>query len=58
VEDLPKINERMKSTRNMKNRIFAIDVAPAATPPNPNIAAIMAITRKIIVQRNIKKDFG
>ena len=27
--------------------------APAAIPPKPSIAAMMAITRKVIVQRNI-----
>jgi hypothetical protein len=27
--------------------------APAATPPKPNMAAMMAITRNITVQRNI-----
>lgn len=37
----------------MKNKIRAISVAPSAMPPNPKIAAIIAITIKIIVQRNI-----
>ena len=37
----------------MQNKILAIEAAPAAIPPNPNIAAIMATTKKIIVQRNI-----
>ncbi len=31
--------------------------ALAAIPPKPNIAAITAITKKIIVQRNIIKRF-
>jgi hypothetical protein len=31
----------------MKNRIFAMDAAPAAIPPNPKMAAMMAITKKI-----------
>lgn len=52
-KDLPKINDKRKSTIKMKNKTFAIDAAPAATPPNPNIAAIMAMTKKMIVQRNI-----
>ena len=42
---------------NMKKIIFAIPAAEAAMPPKPNIAAIMAITRKIIVQRNIILKF-
>jgi hypothetical protein len=33
--------------------ILAIPAAPAAIPPNPKIAAIIAITRKIIIQRTI-----
>ena len=39
----------------MKNRTLAIPAALAAMPPKPKIAAIIAITRKIIVQRNIIK---
>jgi hypothetical protein len=31
----------------IKNRVLAIPAAPAAMPVNPNIAAIIAITRKI-----------
>jgi len=41
----------------MKNRILAIDAAPAATPPNPKIAAMMATIRNITVQRNITYEF-
>jgi len=37
----------------MKNKIFAIEAAPAAIPKNPKAPAISAITRKIIDQRNI-----
>ena len=37
----------------MKNKIFAIEAAPAAIPKNPKNPAIMAITRKMTVQRNI-----
>lgn len=33
--------------------ILAISVAPSAMPPNPNTAAINAITKKIIIQRTI-----
>jgi len=36
---------------------LAIDAAPAAIPPKPKIAAMIAITRKMIVQRNIIINF-
>jgi hypothetical protein len=49
----PENREITNSTRNKKNMNFAIPAAPAAIPPNPNIAATMATTRNIIVQRNI-----
>ena len=48
-----KKNDIIKSTRKIKKSTLAIDVAPAAIPPKPKIAAIMAITKKMIVQRNI-----
>jgi hypothetical protein len=41
----------------MKNMIFAIEAAPAAIPVNPSIPAIIAITMKMIVQRNIRYRF-
>lgn len=41
----------------MKNKILAIPAAPAAIPPNPNTAAIIANTTKVTVQRNIYKVF-
>ena len=41
----------------MKKIIFAIDAAPAAIPPNPKRAAIKAITKKMIVQRNMTMNF-
>jgi hypothetical protein len=31
--------------------------APAAIPPNPNTAAMIAIIKKVIVQRNIINSF-
>src|SRR5690606_20274648 len=34
-------------TMKMKNRIFAISAAPAAIPPNPSTAAMMAMTKKM-----------
>jgi len=49
----PAINDNTNKTMKMKNRILAIEAAPAAIPPNPKMAAIIAMTRKIIVQRNI-----
>ena len=55
---LPKSNDRTKSIRKMKKQIFAIPAAPAAIPPKPRKAAISAIIKKIIVQRNIIWDFG
>ena len=41
----------------MKNKILAIEAAPAAIPPKPNTAAIMATIKKMTVQRNIVVDF-
>jgi hypothetical protein len=41
------------STKNKKKMNFAMDAAPAAIPPKPNIAATIATIRNIIVQRNI-----
>ena len=53
VFDLPKKRETINNTRKMKNKILAMEAAPAAIPPNPRIAAMIATTRKITVQRNI-----
>lgn len=50
---LPKIRERRNKTINTKNKIFAMPAALAAIPPNPKTAAIMAMIRKVTVQRNI-----
>jgi hypothetical protein len=41
------------STRNKKKINLAIEAAPAAMPPKPKIAATIATTKKMIVQRNI-----
>jgi len=49
----PAINATTNSTRNTKNRIFAMDAAPAAMPVNPNNAATSATTRNMSDQRNI-----
>ncbi len=48
---------RNKTTK-IKNITFAIEAAPSATPPKPNIAAITAIIMKIIVQRSIVNVLG
>tara|TARA_R110000751_G_scaffold177316_1_gene283602 strand:- start:740 stop:961 length:222 start_codon:yes stop_codon:yes gene_type:complete len=45
------------NTIKIKNKIFAMLSAPEAIPPNPNIAAIIAMTINITVQRNIIFDF-
>lgn len=37
----------------IKNITFAIPIAPAAIPPNPNIAATIAIMKNIIAKRII-----
>jgi hypothetical protein len=50
---MPDIREITNNIKNRKNRTFAIPAAPAAIPPNPKIAATIATTRKIIVQRSI-----
>jgi len=54
----PKTSESTKSTRKIKNKTFAIYAAPAAIPPNPKIAATIAIIRKVTVQRNIRFKFN
>ena len=51
--DLLEINETRNNTIAIKNTIFAIAAAPLAIPPNPNMAAIIAITKKITAQRSI-----
>ena len=58
LADLPEISEIRNSTMKIKNNIFAIDEAPAAIPPKPNTAAMIATTRNITVQRNIVLDFS
>jgi hypothetical protein len=55
---LPNMIDNRKSTTKIKNRIFAIEAAPEATPPNPKMAAMMATIRKITVQRNIAENLN
>ncbi len=57
LKDLPKINDRRNRTMKIANRIFAIEAAPEAIPPKPKIAAMIAMTKKVIVQRNIVVKF-
>jgi len=54
---LPPMKESRNSTIKIKNRIFAMEAAPAAMPKNPKIPATIAIIKKIIVQRNISLKF-
>jgi hypothetical protein len=54
---LPAIRLNTNKIRKIKNNILAIPAAPAAIPPKPNMAAIIATTKKIIVQRNITLSF-
>ena len=46
-----------KRTIKMKNRIFAIPAAPAAIPPNPKTAAMIAMIKKVTVQRSMIRSF-
>lgn len=41
----------------MKNRTLAMDAAPAAIPPKPNNAAMIAMMKKITAYRNIIVEF-
>lgn len=45
------------NTRKRKKINFAIPAAPAAIPPNPKMAAMIATIRNMIVQRNISVCF-
>ena len=54
----PNMSETRNNTMKMKNKILAMEAAPAATPPNPKIAAMIATIKNITVQRSIKYDFS
>ena len=45
-------------TIKMKNRILAMEAAPAAIPPKPKMAAIIATTRNMTVQRSIENNLS
>lgn len=49
----PKIKEIMNSTRNIKNRSFAMPADAAAIPPNPKTAATSAMIKNTTAQPNI-----
>lgn len=51
---IPVINT---STMNIKNIVLAIEAAPSAIPVKPNIAATMAIMRKMAVHFSIMKYY-
>jgi hypothetical protein len=53
----PNTSDSTKSTKKIKNKIFAMEAAPAAMPPNPKMAATIAIIRNVTVQRNIRMLF-
>jgi hypothetical protein len=57
LADRPKISETINKTRKIKNNILAMEAAPAAMPPNPKMAAMIATIRNITVQRNIVYSF-
>jgi hypothetical protein len=47
-----------KITMKMKNRIFAISVAPLAIPPKPKNAAMIAMMKKMTAYRSMKPSKG
>jgi hypothetical protein len=51
------MSDTRNNTMKIKNRIFAMEAAPEAIPPNPNTAAIIATIRNTTVQRNIHLQF-
>lgn len=46
------------NTTNIQNRITAIWDAPAAIPPKPKTAAIIAMMKKTMAKRNIIRNFS
>jgi hypothetical protein len=54
----PNTSDSTKSTKKIKNKTLAIEAAPSAIPPNPKIAATIAIIRNVTVQRNIGIKFN
>ena len=54
----PKNSDTTNRIRKMTNNILAMEAAPAAIPPNPNTAAMIATIRKITVHRNIVRNLS
>jgi hypothetical protein len=54
---LPNRSERINKTIKIKNNTLAMEAAPAAIPPNPKIAAIMATIRNVTVHLSITHQF-
>jgi hypothetical protein len=53
----PIISVIRKPTKKMKNKTLAMAAAPEAMPPKPNIAAIIAMTKKIAAHFSISVVF-
>ena len=53
----PNIKTKINNTKKMKNKILAIEAAPAAMPVKPKIAAIIAITKNMAAHLSIHKSF-
>ena len=54
----PKASTTTKRTTKIKKSTLAMEAAPAAIPPKPNIAAMIAMTKNIAAQRNITLLFS
>ena len=54
---MPSIKNSTTNIAKTKNRILAIDAAPAAIPVKPNNAAIMAMMKKIAAHLSIVINF-
>lgn len=53
----PKMSDNTNKIRKMINNILAIEAAPEAIPPKPKTAAMIAMIKKVTVQRSIIVDF-
>ena len=54
---VPNIKVRISKIRKIKNKILAIEAAPAAIPVKPKIAAMIAIIKKITAHLSIIENF-
>src|SRR5205814_322213 len=57
IERRPNANDAMARTRNTKKKIFASAAALPAMPPNPRMAAMMAIMNSVMAQFNMTPSF-